>query len=289
MPKTPKPRWLICSAIVVLTIYTFYFLKSNDGLLHVYFLSVGQGDAIFIKTPSGNQILVDGGPDNSVVQELGKVMPFWDRSIDVLVMTHSDADHLNGLPEVLERYKVSQVVETGIECISAQCEKWKRLIEEEGAGRRIVWLGKKIDVGDGVMFEVLSPFENEEGESVNKKNNSSVVLKMIYGEQELLLTGDIEEMVERKLALAGVDIDVDFLKVAHHGSKTSTSEIFLNASTPKLAFINVGIKNRYGHPTEEVLNRLSNHGIKYYRTDTNGTIELMLDGSNYRVKYGKLN
>lgn len=269
-------------------IFTFYAqAQAPDGKVHVWFLDVGQGDAIFIETPSGQQILVDGGPDNSVVQELGKVMPFWDKTIDLVVMTHPDADHLNGLPEVLKRYEVESVLETGVECSTSQCESWRGLIKEKGIEKYIAKFGQTIDMGDGVQLFVFNPIESKEGESVSKKNNTSVVIKVVYGEQSLLLTGDIEGRVESKLVLAGLDINSDFLKIAHHGSKTSSTREFLDAVSPAIAFISAGTKNRYGHPTQEVLNRLENDDIKYYRTDLSGTIELTLDNNNYSINFIK--
>ena len=274
----------ILAVVALLVALTFYALSRSDGLVHVYFLNIGQGDSIFIQNANGNQILIDGGPDTSVLNELGAVMPFWDRSIDMLVMTHPDADHINGLLDVLEKYEVKRVIETGVDCKTAQCVMWNNLVDKEKAKREFVWLGHIIDTGGGLVFEVLNPFTLQKGEIVTDKNNTSIVMKVVYGENELLLAGDIEEKIERKLALAGVDIDSDFLKAAHHGSKTSSSDIFLKTVTPELAFISAGLKNRYGHPAPVVLQRLESHGIMYYRTDTDKRIELILDKTNYQVK-----
>ncbi|PJE51310.1 MAG: hypothetical protein COV29_00965 [Candidatus Yanofskybacteria bacterium CG10_big_fil_rev_8_21_14_0_10_36_16] len=269
----------------ILTVFSFYAIsKLPDGKTHVWFLDVGQGDAIFIQTPKGNQILVDGGPGSSVIQELGAVMPFWDHTIDLVVMTHPDADHINGLLDVLGRYHVAQSIETGIGCETDQCQFWEKLIKQEDAIRHYVSLGYKIESSDGVSFDILHPFENQNNQSVSKKNNSSVVSKMVYGENELLLTGDIEKQVENKLALSGIDIKSDLLKVAHHGSKTSTTEQFVKTIKPQLAFISVGAENRYGHPTEQTLNTLENLGVKYYRTDIDGRVELVLSEDNYMIK-----
>ena len=280
-----KKDWITLGTLVLIAVFLFVGGHSlADGKLHVYFLDVGQGDAIFIQTPSGRQILIDGGPDNTVLQRLGEVMPFYDRSIDLVVLTHPDADHLAGLNEVLERYEVVEIMETGMACATSLCLEWEENKERQGGKIQTAFFGQEVETGDGARFLVLHPFEEVKDKKFSSTNNSGVVLKLIFGQQSILLTGDIEKQTESKLVAAGVDIDSDFLKVAHHGSKTSTTEDFLQAVSPLGAFIEVGAHNRYGHPTEEVLSRLESFGIKYYRTDTDGTIELVLDGENYLIK-----
>ncbi len=277
-----KTDW---AAMVILFAVAIFTLGAgrNDGKLHLYFLDVGQGDAIFVKTPIGGQILIDGGPDDNIIRELGGVMPFYDKSIDMIVLTHPDADHLNGLIKVLERYKVEKILETGITCDTPQCVRWEEEKRKEDADNFFVYFGNKIYSEDGVGIEVLHPFENAKGKKVSQKNNSAVVLKIAYGAHSVLLAADIEKPVERKLVLGRAGIDSDFLKIPHHGSKTSTTEEFLRSVSPIAAFIEVGAKNRYGHPAEEVIDRLESFSIPYYRTDIDGRVELTLDGSNYKI------
>lgn len=280
-----KKDWLVLVGLMVIMV--LFVVGSHglaDGKLHVYFLDIGQGDAIFLKTGSGQQILIDGGPDDTILRRLGEVMPFYDKSIDLVISTHPDADHVAGLVGVLEKYEVDKILETGMACATSICRGWESAKEEEDARVTLAWRGQEIEVENGTSFLVLHPFESQEGKVLTKRNNGGIVLKLLYGSQSVLLTGDIEKQIENKLVLAGLDLDADFLKVAHHGSKTSTTENFLKAVSPLVAFIQVGGKNRYGHPTEEVLSRLENYGIKYYRTDTDGTKELVLDGQNYVVK-----
>lgn len=284
--KLAKAEWVVLALLVILAA-VFTSVSKSDGKLHVYFLNVGQGDAIFVKTPANGQILIDGGPDDGVIRELGKVMPFYDRSIDMIILTHPDADHLNGLIEVLKKYKVKKIVETGISCETPNCQAWQRQKDKERAEVILAYLGNKIISDDDLVFEVLHPFENIEGKKVSQKNNTSLILKLIYGGHSILLTGDIEKIVENKIVLSGIDINSDFLKIPHHGSKTSTTEDFLRAASPLAAFINVGAKNRYGHPAKEVIEQLENFLIPYYRTDINGRIELTLDGHDYKIKYDK--
>lgn len=269
--------------LVLLAILSF-FISSPDGRLHVYFLDVGQGDAIFIQTPGGRQLLIDGGPDRAILRRLGGVMPFYDRTIDLVVATHPDADHLAGLVEVLKKYKVENIFETGMACETTLCAEWERAKLAEKGWVNYANLGEEMALEDGVRLIILYPFEELRGQKLSARNNGGVVAKLVYGPQSLLLTGDIEAMVENKLVLAQINLKADFLKIAHHGSKTSTTEEFLKVVTPKAAFIEVGRNNRYGHPTAEVLNRLEKFQIPYYRTDTDGTIELVLDGEDYRIR-----
>lgn len=281
MRKLSKFEWSIFAIIAAAAILSFLAMPSNaksDGLLHVYFLNVGQGDAIFIQAPNGNQVLVDGGPDSKVIQELAKVMPFHDRSIDLLVLTHPDADHITGLIEVLDRYEVEQILENPIKSNAAAYAKWNELKREALVTE--AGLGQKVWLDDGIALWVLFPVGTTDQ---SKSNNNSIVIKLVYGEVSLLLTGDIEAKVERELLARGINVDSDLLKVPHHGSKTSTTKEFLDAVTPETAFIQVGVKNRYGHPHPTVLDRLEDYGIKYYRNDIDGLIELVIDGLNYKI------
>ncbi len=282
------------NTIIIISVLFFAFMAAvasgGDDGLKVYFLDIGQGDSIFIETGNGIQILVDGGPDNTVIQELSEVMPFWDRTIDFIVLTHPDHDHVGGLPEVLKRYKVSGIIETGIECEKAECLVWQDLKKKENATIILARLGDSVIFDENTKIIFFNPFESVAGEKVSKANNTSLVAKLIYGEHSILLTGDIEKQIEEKLVLAGIDIDSDYLKLAHHGSKTSTADEFLDKVSPEIAFISLGLDNNYGHPHQEVIERLEKRNIKYYRTDASGTIELFckLD-SGCRVKNNERN
>lgn len=281
--RIKRNDWIVLGGLALLAVLSF-FISVPDGKVHVWFLDVGQGDAIFIETPSGRQILVDGGPDRTILRRLGEVMPFYDHTIDLVIATHPDADHLAGLVEVLEKYQVKNILETGMECKTALCVEWERIKPQEKAEINYAKWGEEMALADGARLLILHPFDELINRHLSLRNNGAVVAKLLFGEQSLLLTADIEAMVEKKLLLSRVNLDADFLKVAHHGSKTSTTEEFLKAVTPLAAFMEVGAKNRYGHPTSEVLSRLENFHIPYYRTDTDGTVELVLDGKNYLIK-----
>lgn len=253
----------------------FFVSRAGSGELKIYFLDVGQGDAIFIESPSGKQILVDGGPDNQVVQKLSEVMPFWDRTIDLILLTHHDADHLTGLIEALDRYEVKGIIETGLACEKPDCLAWREAKEKKRVLNVAAELGQEIVIDKNTKMLIVHPFESLVGKKVSKANNSSVVAKLVFGKNILLLTGDIEVGTERKLVLAGININSGYLKIPHHGSKTSTSEQFLDSVSPAAAFISLGLDNRYGHPHQEVTDRLEKKNIKYYRTDELGTILLV--------------
>lgn len=283
--KLNKKDWLILVGLAVIAVLLVVSVPGlADGKLHIYFLDIGQGDAIFVRTENGRQILIDGGPDETILRKLGEVMPFYDRSIDLVAATHPDADHLAGLVSVLKKYKVEQILETGLACATSICRGWEKAKEAENARVTLAFKGQTIEADEQTSFLVLHPLENENGKVLSKRNNGGIVLKLLFDSQSVLFTADIEKQVEAKLLAIKTNLDADFLKIAHHGSKTSTTDNFLKAVSPLVAFIQVGAQNRYGHPTKEVLARLESFGIKYYRTDTDGTKELILDGVSYQIK-----
>lgn len=278
-----KNKYLVLTilALVFLNLWLYFFIAqgSEPGNLKVYFLDVGQGDSTFIETPQGRQILIDGGPSKIVVQKLSEIMPSWDRSIDLIILTHPELDHIAGLIEVLKRYKVFGIVDSGIKCLTPFCLEWKKLKSKENAILIKPFLGENIILDKYTKLVFLHPFSDLQNQEFPKKNDSSIVAKLIFSNPDypgnkktFLFTGDIEKNIEQKLIMAGLDLDSDFLKIPHHGSKTSSTEDFLKKVSPQSAFIMVGLKNRYGHPNESVLKRLENYGIKYYRTDIDGRI-----------------
>jgi competence protein ComEC len=258
-----------------------------DTKLTVSFLDVGQGDSILIKTPAGQEILIDGGPNpDTVCQQLGKRMPFWDKSLDMVVLTHSDDDHLVGLTGVLRHYKVSQVLESGYG-EGPVYREWLTEVEEKEIDWTIARAGQKIDLGEGIVLEVIHPGEDLLEETESKANSNSVVLRLVWNEVSFLLTGDADDAAEQDMMYGGVlrSLDCTVLKVGHHGSKYSTSPEFLSAVDPQVAVISVGEGNAFGHPSDELLARLN--GVEVYRTDECGTITFSTDGERLWVKTGK--
>ena len=268
--------------LLIFALATHSATSQKDGFLKVYFLDVGQGDSVFIETPNGNQVLIDGGPDNKTLAELGKIMPFYDRDIDVVLATHKESDHISGLFSVLERYDVKNIIDTKEKGDTAESKAWRVAVEKEKANEIEAIAGRFIDLGNGVELRILYPFDSFVGQKTKNPNEGSVVAVIKYKNNEFLFTGDIESGTEKKIFLSGVNLRADVIKIAHHGSKTSSIEDFLKNVEPQLAMIEVG-KNNYGHPSLEVLSRLENLGIKYYRTDTDGMIEIVSDGEKFYV------
>ena len=264
------------------------FEISKPHFLEVVFFDVGQGDAIFIETPQRHQILIDGGPSSIILEKLSKEMPFWDKSIDLVILTHPERDHLAGLIEVLEKYKVENILWTGVIRDTAEFKEWQNLIKKEKAKIFIAKAGQKIfSLASGMgnwEIKILYPFENLKDREFKNSNNTSIVSKLNFNQISFLFTGDIYQSVERDLiGKYSEKLNANILKVAHHGSKTSTSEEFLREVLPKIAVISVG-KNKYGHPYQEVLERLEKFGIKIQRTDKDSNIKIISDGVTFKLK-----
>ena len=250
-----------------------------DGRLHVCFLDVGQGDAILIQAPDGRQILVDGGPSPSaLLDQLGEVLPFWDRSLDVVVLTHPDADHVSGLLPLFERYQVTAIVDS-VAPGEKGTESWLAAVGAAKASRQVASSGMRIAAGQ-VVLTVLNPADGNV--AADDGNNGSVVLRLDYGQSSVLLTGDAEGDAESAMLQAGVPVRADVLKVGHHGSNASTSPAFLAAVQPRVAVISVGAENWFGHPAPELLERLRD--ITVLRTDERGRVELVSDGKGWVVR-----
>ncbi|MBI5045990.1 MAG: MBL fold metallo-hydrolase [Candidatus Niyogibacteria bacterium] len=278
-----KYYFLAILTAVAILVWSAVWAEDRGGILTVAFLNVGQGDAIFIDAPNGNQVLMDGGPNKTVLKELSAVMSFYDRSLDMLIMSHPNLDHIGGLVEALKRYEVGTAVDSGASHSIGEYAEWKRLIANNGVKYLQGSSGVRIHLADGVYLDVLSP---KKGEPLQSKNINDVMLtaRLVYGNTSFLLTGDMERTLEYKLVDGGSALDATVLKVGHHGSRTSSSEYFLNAVHPKYAVIQVGKNNKYGHPHQEILNRLQAAGIGILRTDTDGRIIFRSDGKNLALE-----
>jgi competence protein ComEC len=269
-------RLAFSGSVLLLFLLGGWSLTQPDGRLHIAFLDVGQGDAIFIQTPGGRQVLVDGGNFPSVLNDqLSRQMPFWDREIDLLVATHPDADHVTGLTGVFDRYRVGRLLTNG-QGLNESSIYDAVLLTAEARGTPIqrAQAGQVIELGDGVRLEALHPGEI----LTDDRNENSVVLRLVYGDFSLLLTGDADEDSERVMVGNGRSLHALILKAGHHGSNTSTSAPFLEAVRPQIVIISAGKDNRFGHPNEEVLERITAVGAVVLRTDELGTIEVTTDG-----------
>ena len=274
------------SLAVAAALVSFLAVSLPDDRLHVSFLDVGQGDAILIQKGS-QQVLVDGGPSpQAVCLGLGEKMPFWDRTIELMVLSHPSADHVAGLVEVLNRYRVEQVLYPEMDFESGVYDEWLRLVREKGIKATLAQAGQQIDLGGGVAMEVLSPLDPPLSATDSDVDNNAAVLRLSLGEVSFLLTADMMWEAELELVYNRANLRNTVLKVAHHGSNTSTTPEFLAVARPELAVISVGADNEYGHPTEEVLERLEDvvGEENVYRTDEDGTVEFITDGDRLWLK-----
>ena len=250
--------------------------------LSVYFFDVGQGDAIFIESPSRQRILIDGGRNRKILTELGKILPFADRRIDAVIATHPDSDHIGGLPEVVSRYKVGVFLESGVGSEGSVDNELEGRLEKKDIPRLLARRGVTLTLGDGVRMEILFPITDVSNWETNR---ASIVSRLSYGEHEFLFTGDSPSAIESVLiALEGTRLDVEVLKAGHHGSRTSTSLEFAKATTPEYAVISAGRDNMYGHPHEEVLDNLRGVGAEILSTAELGTIIFETDGKTLKLK-----
>lgn len=262
---------LIDVFLVVLT------LASAPKELRVTFFDVGQGDAVLIEAPNGNQLLYDAGPPSgALVRELSSVLPFWDRSIDVAVLSHPDMDHIGGFPEVFKRYDIGVVLTSGAHSENGVYDKTEQSILDEHAGHIIARKGMSVELGGGVVADVLYP----DLDTTNMETNSaSIVLRVRYGTTAFLLSGDLPQKQEDNIVRKfGDGLHAQVLKLGHHGSRTSTSQYWLSAIHPDFAIISAGKENRYGHPHIEVLELLDKLHIPIFKTYEEGNIVFSSDG-----------
>jgi competence protein ComEC len=249
---------------------------SVSAELVVAFLDVGQGDAIFIQTPDGVQVLIDGGPDDSVLRALGEVLPWGDRSLDMVIGTHPDKDHVAGLVDVLERFAVAHLVRTENVNDTAVSAAFDAAVTAEGVPVTFARAGQVWALGASTTLTILSPGGNPEAW---ESNAASIVVLVRYGTTEFLLTGDIPSATEAFLVEKfGTMLSAEVLKLGHHGSKTSSSELFLGTVAPQYAVISAGTRNRYGHPHADVLERVRAQGAWLVSTAERGTIIFSSDG-----------
>lgn len=270
--------------VAAAVIWAGYFAKSSgdtSNQTQVYFLDVGQGDSEYIKLKNGQDILIDGGPDTKVLNELGKVMSFNDHKIDLVVLTHPHTDHLTGLLEVIRRYEIGEIWESGADYPSSTYDAWKSEIKSKNILDKDVIVGESRNFGED-LFKVLYPLSSEKNFKIENLNNASVVTELDENKISFLFLGDLQNDAQKNIFSLLHQITI--LKVGHHGSTNGTSEDLLKIIRPSIAVIEVGAKNTYGHPAPSTLNLLKQYAIQIYRTDQNGTVEISTDGVNYSVQ-----
>lgn len=269
---------LISLLLVSAGSWLFFAVSNNEGdkYLQVSFLDVGQGDAIYVRTPDGYEILIDGGSSNAVLRELSKQKSFFDRDIDVILATHYDTDHIGGLVDVLKQYQVDLIIESGANSDTPASEAFDVTSNMERADRVKAQAGQVFQIGEQVTLKILSPL----GDTSNwEANAASAIVQLAYGDIEFMLTGDAPAEIEDYLVgTVGADLESEVLKLGHHGSKTSTSELFLDTVQPEWAVVSAGLNNRYGHPHYSVVDRVFDRDIKLLSTITDGTVTFLSDG-----------
>lgn len=274
--------FLIC-LVLGICILLFFYKKQQEDFLVVSFLNVGQGDSIFIEAPNGKQVLIDAGPDSSVVRELGKVMPFWDRSIDVVIPTHADKDHIGGFPEIFKRFDIDIVYDSQTSATTSIYEAYDSYKTKEEAEIKTASNSDTIII-DEKREIYLRVFFPEKDISNLERNDASTIVQLVYGEIEFMLTGDAGSMVEEYLVHEyGEGLSSDVLKAGHHGSKTSSSLVFLEAVSPNFVVVSAGEDNSYGHPHKEVIENISLVKASMLQTKY-GTIQFFTNGQELFLK-----
>lgn len=291
MTKIWRHSLFMLALSVILVFIASFFLP--DDKLHLVFCNVGQGDAILIYRRTA-QVLVDGGPDRQVLSCLGSHMPFWDRRIEAVVLTHPDLDHYGGLVAVFRAYNVGTFAWSGVEKEDVGFKTLKTEIakeREEGMEVIVMEAGDGLGAAEAKLVSYWPTAAPEAGRVLGagtSANEYSMVLGLSYGQFNALLTGDIvppatDLMIEGVGGNGGLE-GIEVLKVPHHGSKNGLTAKLLEATKPKLAVISVGRNNRYGHPHKEVLRVLGEMGVRTLRTDQEGEIEIITDGGTWEVE-----
>jgi len=268
-----KKYWIL-ALIAAYFAFAYLTVRIPDEEFHIYFLNVDQGDSVFIKTPENHQILIDGGPKNYVLKELDKVMSFFNKTFDLVVLTHPHYDHYAGLSEVIKRYKIKNILITGVNAKDNGYIELLALIKEKKINTYFAESYTDFKFGE-VYFDIIYPFDSIKGETFSKLNNSSISMHIFYKNKSILLNGDLEKEGEKDLIENVKNLKANIFKASHHGSKTANTLDFLQRVKPEIAIIQVGKNNKFNHPHAETIKTFKALGIKYFRTDLNGTKEFV--------------
>lgn len=278
-----RTGYLLTGCATGLVLLFSFFWSLPDGKLHIIFCDVGEGDASYIRFPDGRDMVVDGGPNNKILSCLSNHMPFWDRKIDIVLMSHPQKDHFYGLASVFDRYQVDYFIRNDAGNPEESFQKLLALVSKKHIPEKFEMIGNTVSISSTTLSMLAPP--NVLGASTDL-NDDSLVFWLRYGSFDALFTGDAPlEVIPRLRSRQALDV-FEVLKVPHHGSKTGMSKEFIDVLKPELSIISVG-KNSYGHPTPEALQLLADVGSRVLRTDKDGDIEIVSDGRNWIVKTGK--
>ncbi|SNS86022.1 Metal-dependent hydrolase, beta-lactamase superfamily II [Anaerovirgula multivorans] len=256
---------------------------SSEGEMKVHFIDVGQGDATLVQTPNNKTILIDAGDREWGSKVADYIESQGINTIDVVIATHPHADHIGGMADVIDSLNVEQIYMPKVSHTSKTFEDLLVTIQKKGLKVKTAKAGVVFDIDPSIEVLMIAPNSGK----YENFNDYSVVLKIVYGNSSFIITGDAEETSEKEMLSKGYDVKADVLRVSHHGSRSSTTQQFLNAVDPKYAIISVGAHNKYGHPHDEILARLSNAAIDIYRTDTQGLIVITTNGQFYDINVNK--
>ena len=289
MPPRDKKHYLFVCVILLVIMNIWLLLldmRSREKVLTFAMLDIGQGDALYIQSPTGTEILVDAGPVQKIMGPLMKERSPFDKSIDAVIITNPDADHIGGFEEVLQNYNVGMVLEPGTWNDSKTFQNLKQEIEKQKIPDMLAKRGTRLDIGGGAYIDILFP---DRDVSLWNSNDGSIVARLSYGDTSVMLTGDATALTEKIILAenAPTQLQSDILKAGHHGSRTSTSSGFVKALSPAYALISDGRDNKYGHPHRETLDTLEKAGAKVLRTDLLSTIVMKSDGKNETFSFIK--
>lgn len=275
-----KIFFIIIICLIVVYLVSSYRYWSDKNYFKVFFFDVGQGDSALIVTPEGKTILIDGGPDQKVLRELGSVLPFWQRHIDLVVVSHAHDDHIGGLIGIIRRYDIGQVLYNNLNFKTPMLEALKKELQEKNI--------KLISAKEGMSFTFpnscsLNILEASKEPAITE-NDYSIVADFYCLDKRILLTGDAGTMIEKELLADGINLKADIIKISHHGSISASSEEFLKTVDPISAIISVGTNNKFNHPSAIILNRLKNMAVDIYQTDEVGTIEIFANNKSIKLE-----
>jgi competence protein ComEC len=288
MPHKLLKILLILSIIGIVAALTIYWISDRQPRqLELFFLDVGQGDGELIKSPGGQNILIDGGPDKIIMSRLAEALPAYDRTIDLMILTHPHDDHVAGLIEVVKNYQVKKILYTGVAHTSPNYISWLEEVKNKKIPLIIIERAQEIRLDNETVLKILYPRKNLMGRDVKFLNNSSIVARLKYKNFTALFMGDAENPVEDEMIDSFENIGARVIKIGHHGSDTSSSDKFIRAVSPEAAIISAGANNQFGLPSPRTIKRLERENIKIFRTDLSGTIKITSDGEKYLVSPAK--
>jgi competence protein ComEC len=281
-------RWYVLGILILVSIILWSVIihENRNGLLTIAFLNIGQGDSIFIESPTGTQVLVDGGPNNNLMKEISAVLPWYDRHIDMLVITNPDKDHFEGFISLLKKYKTDIVLEPGTQNKTGAYDFLEKEIMDKKISKILALRGQIIDLGGGAFLQILFPDRDISGLN---PNDGSIIIRLVYGSTSVMLQGDSTANIEHYLVnLDGENLKSTILKAGHHGSRTSSTEEYVKAVSSKWAIISAGKDNTYGHPHKEVLDILNKQKIISLATCSMGRIIFHSDGKEFTLQNKKI-